>query len=157
LDAVGAVGFRDDRRGAGDVHFFEGYAVKGWAVGAGLLIVVLIGGACKAVITFVGPDALEPYFAGVGAGAVLVLVGLPFAIKLARIGSNSGTQFWMWWCVGLILRLVLLLSFAFGLAFVYRNHPAVALLPMTGVYVTGMFAEMGWVARVLFKRTPTKV
>jgi hypothetical protein len=93
-----------------------------------------------------------PFYAGIGSGLVLAMVGLPFAIKIASIGGdgkNSG--FWMWWGTGLLTRLVLMAGFALGLDAGFSNAPAAALLPMVGVYLAGMFCESAWVAKILFR------
>ena len=94
----------------------------------------------------------EPFYAGIGSGVMLALVGLPFAIKIATFGNSADNSdaFWKWWGVGLLTRLALMAVFALTLAAWFKSTPEPALLSMVGVYLVGMFVEAAFVARLLF-------
>ncbi len=117
------------------------------------LSAALAAGICElGLIGKFGAEIRAPYFSGVGAGLVLALVGLPFAVKLAAIGAapEATGGFWKWWGAGLLLRMALMLVLALTLMAVFAKFPAAALLPMSGVYLVGMFAEAAWLAKFLF-------
>jgi len=119
------------------------------------LAAALAAGICEGLIGPMGKFGAEiraPYYAGVGAGVVLALVGLPFAAKLAGIGAapEANGGFWKWWGAGVLLRMALMLVLALTLMAVFVKSPAAALLPMSGVYLVGMFTEAAWLAKFLF-------
>ena len=87
-------------------------------------------------------------YAGGLAGLLLVLAGVPFAAKLARI-KEAGARFWKWWGAGVLVRLVLLLVLAVALGVLFPEGPAGALLSMAVLYLIGMFAEAAWLAKRL--------
>jgi hypothetical protein len=126
----------------------------------GLAAVGMLASGLAAVIAIVVAEFMNArgvertaYYGGIAAGGVLAAVGIPFAAKLGGIGGkqDAGAAFWKWWGAGMIIRMALLLIFAFTLMALFREHPAVALLTMGGVYMAGMFAEAAWVAKTLFK------
>ena len=112
----------------------------------------IASGICELLISKFGADLRAPYYTGVGAGLVLALVGLPFAMKLAAIGvvTDDKGAFWTWWGAGLLLRLALVLILALIQMVCFSKFPAAALLSMSGVYLVGMFTEAAWLAKFLF-------
>lgn len=108
--------------------------------------------AAEAVNAWVGSEFRTPIYAGGTAGIFVTLLGLPFALVLARVGeqNDSGGQFWVWWGAGLMVRLVVALGLAVALN-IFSAQPTAALLALVGSYLIGMFAEAGWVAARLIK------
>ena len=105
-----------------------------------------LAGAC------LGGHVQTAFYSGALAGVALAASGMPFVMKLARIGActTDDAKFWRLWGAGLLLRSGLLLALGIPLALLFRDHPAVVLLPMVGLYLAGLFAETAWLARILF-------
>jgi len=113
--------------------------------------VILAAAVAEGVGAWVGSEYRHPIYAGGAAGVLLTLLGLPFALKLARLGEtkDSSGKFWAWWGAGLLMRLFLLLGLALLLNATFREQPVAALLALLGSYLIGMFAEAGWLAAKL--------
>ena len=127
----------------------------------GLVAVGLISSGVAAGLSIIAAEVLGHKFGdvvrsgcywGTAAGVVLALVGLPFAIKMASFGKqpDKGGMFWIWWGVGMIARLMLLVALSLALLATYLEQSMAPLLSMMGVYLVGMLAESAWVARLLF-------
>ena len=117
------------------------------------MLLALVSGGVEGLSVWLGDAFRWPLYLGAAACLALSAVGLPFALKLSRLPLTpaSSARFWRLWGLGVLLRLFLIAGLTFALLAHFAARGAPAVLAMALLYLVGMFAESGWLARRLWE------
>jgi hypothetical protein len=156
MSGVGLAGSEDGLGGAGNEAGGapESLPLAGMAVAAlGLMGLIVAGGEAAAALK--DSSARWSAYAGGAAALIATLSGLPFLIKLTKLGQNDGT-FWLYWGLGILTRTGVGLIAALLLLQILPGHEDVLVIVLALVHMTALMIETVWVAMRLSRKTTGK-